>query len=50
MSDQSAGRVSALISAGAETAVKIGATVIKSDENIRQYSLQKVKTKKTFGN
>lgn len=40
--DQSAGRIEALVSAGTETLAKIGATVIKSDDNIRRYSIEKV--------
>lgn len=36
------GRVEALISSETETLVKIGATVIKSDDNIRRYSKEKV--------
>lgn len=42
MPDQSAGRIESLISAGTETLAKIGATVIKSDDNIRRYSIGKV--------
>lgn len=42
MPEQSAGRIEALVSAGTETLAKIGATVIKSDDNIRRYSIEKV--------
>lgn len=43
--DQSAGRVEALISSGTETLVKIGATEVRSDSNIRRYSIEKVQIK-----
>lgn len=42
ISDPSAGGVAALISSGTETLLKIGATVIRTDENIRRYSVENV--------
>lgn len=40
--DASAGKVEAFISPGNEALIKLQATVIKSDENMRRYSVEKV--------
>lgn len=42
ISDPSAGIVETLISAGTESLIKLTATVTQSDDNIRQYSIEKV--------
>lgn len=41
--DASAGKVEAFVSAGTEVLIKLQATVIKSDENMRRYSVEKVR-------
>lgn len=40
--DASAGKVEAFVSAGTEALIKLQATVIRSDENMRRYSMEKV--------